>query len=80
MFNSTMANWHLCVYHGLMYFALWKELFWSMQLDNLWINEKVTEKEGNELDCCICGCEDNKDLEALVLAYLGLMETWKIAC
>ncbi len=81
MLNSTMANWHLCVYRGFMYFALWHEIFWNVQLDNLWIDEKVIEKEGNEHVCCICGCEDKKDLEALVLAtYLGLMEIEKIVC
>jgi hypothetical protein len=81
MLNSTMENWQPCVYHGLMYFALWQENLWSVQLDNLWTDEKVKEKEGSEPVCCICGCEDNEDLEALVLATCpGLMETWKIAC
>jgi hypothetical protein len=81
MVNSTMENWQPCVYHGLMYFALWQENLWSVQLDNLWTDEKVEEKEGSEPVCCICGCEDNEDLEALVLATCpGLMETLKIAC
>ncbi len=81
MVNSTMENWQPCVYHGLMYFALWQENLWSVQLDNLWTDEKVKEKECSEPVCCICGCEDNEDLEALVLATCpGLMETWKIAC
>jgi hypothetical protein len=76
-----MENWQPCVYHGLMYFALWQENLWSVQLDNLWTDEKVKEKECSEPVCCICGCEDNEDLEALVLATCpGLMETWKIAC
>jgi hypothetical protein len=81
MLNLTMENWQPCVYRGLMYFALWQENLWSVQLDNLWTDEKVKEKEGSEPVCCICGCEDNEDLEALVLATCpGLMETWKIAC
>jgi hypothetical protein len=58
-----------------------QENLWSVQLDNLWTDEKVEEKEGSEPVCCICGCEDNEDLEALVLATCpGLMETLKIAC
>jgi hypothetical protein len=81
MLNSTMENWQPCVYHGLIYFALWQENLWSVQLGNLWTDEKVKEKEGSEPVCCICGCEDNEDLEALVLATCpGLMESLKIAC
>jgi hypothetical protein len=36
-------------------------------LEDLWTDEKINWKEGDEPVCCVCGCEDNEDLEALVL-------------
>ncbi|CAM6008950.1 unnamed protein product [Sphagnum balticum] len=41
---------------------------WSSQLEDLWTDEKIKEKEGDEPVCCVCGCEDNEDLEALIQA------------
>ncbi|CAM6060919.1 unnamed protein product [Sphagnum tenellum] len=35
---------------------------------DLWTDEKIKEKEGDEPVCCVCGCEDNEDLEALIQA------------
>ncbi|KAG6552107.1 hypothetical protein Mapa_006416 [Marchantia paleacea] len=38
----------------------------NLQLEDLWTDAKIRDREGVEPVCCVCGCEDNQDFESMI--------------